>query len=158
MPDVFSLATATVAKPPPGPVQYVGIRSPVTDAEHGRLQLAKNQSSGDVMLLQIKPGGTIGDPVDALNARNLAAHALRQESHAVEQRRDALTEQRAAVPDTAKGAEVGAALEVEITSADKRIAEIIDEIKALPKIAALVCAPVAKALMLMSAEDDAASK
>ena len=136
MSSVFDAATAAPVKASSGPTQYRPIREPLTDAATAqRLQLAARVGDQEPFVLACKSDAIAGKtaPVDALNASNVERHTLRAELAqlpAEDERDDAQTQ---------------------------RAAAIAAEIKALPRIDALRSAPVARALMLYSAADDAAA-
>ena len=136
MPSVFDAAAAAPIKATAGPTQYRPLRDALSDsATAQRLQLAARMPDGEPFVLACKTDAVAAGtaPVDALNAANRTRADLRA--------------QLAALPDEGKrnAAQVKAA------------EDLTGKIKALPRIDALRSAPVARALVLYSAQDDAAA-
>lgn len=141
-----------VRRPRGGPTLFRALRPVVSDAEHGLLQLAARVHDAEPFVIVGRPHASIppgGDLVDALNSRNEHAYALRAEQRAA----DAALK-RISKDESAGEEEVRAAVEVH-TQATARIKPALG---ALPRVNALRCAPVARALMLYQAEDESAAE
>lgn len=131
MADVFSLATAAPVKGTAGPTQYRPLRDEIRE-DGARYQLVARAADAEPFVLHAPSGRELpaGTLVDIINAANRERHALRA----------ALAE----MPAESKRDE----------SESARAAELNGALKALPRVSALLSAPVARCLMLYSRDDE----
>lgn len=122
--SVLTDAAVTPQKAVTGPTQYKPLRDTIADGDT-RFQLVARATDSETFVLVAR--NTTDALVDRINARNL------------------------------KRAEIDAALKHERDADkpdDKRIAALTEERAALPKVDALRCGPVARALMLYADADE----
>ena len=139
MDAILSLAGTPARKGQSGPVLYAALRDPVAD-EHGRMQLAARVSDDERFVILLRPDAT-GEPVAVLNERNT-------ERHRIDARLRAIADALAADADPQLSEDDAAALLSEKVALDEQRA-------ALPRADALRAGPVARALALYAAEDEA---
>jgi hypothetical protein len=136
---------------PNAPTPYRALRAVVEDAEHGLLQLAARAYDGKRFVLVARPGASIppgGDLVDALNARITHAHELRAEQRAAKAALKRIQNDK-----FAGDKEVRAAFELD-AQATARARKVLG----MPQVTPVRCAPVACAMRLYQAQDEAAAE
>ena len=139
MTAILDLAGTPARKGQSGPVLYDALREPVAD-EHGRMQLAARRSDDERFVILLRPDAT-GEPVAVLNDRNTARHRI-------DARLREIADALAADADPQLSEDDAAALLAEKVALD-------DERGKLPRVDALRAGPVARALALYAAEDEA---
>ena len=141
MTAILDLAGTPARKGQSGPVLYDALRDPVAD-EHGRMQLAARKSDDERFVILLKPDAT-GDPVDVLNDRNVKRHALDARLREIADELDALD----GLDDDASASAAQALIAEQEALTEQR--------SGLPRVDALRAGPVARALAMYAAEDEA---